>query len=250
MIPHDTKTGSPGANRRDEGSSSWSGRRRLLITAGPTHEPIDAVRYIGNRSSGRMGVSLAEAGASRGWTTTLLLGPTIVNTADPDVTVHRFRTCDDLRSLLGTHAPMCDVLVMAAAVADYRPVVDPAVFNGKFRRTSGPLTLTLESTPDLIAEVSATRRAEQLLVGFALEPRAEVLESAKAKLRRKKIDLVVGNPLETMDSPTIEAVIVDAAGTEIRTPGTMDKRDFAPWLLEIIERSWATRNVRSPAASP
>jgi phosphopantothenoylcysteine decarboxylase/phosphopantothenate--cysteine ligase len=124
---------------------------------------------------------------------------------------------------------------MAAAVADYRPKVDPNFFGGKFRRKNENLTLELEPTPDLLSEVAATRRPDQLMVGFALEPRDELLASARAKLDRKKIDLVVGNPLETMDSETIDAIVLGRDGSETRTPGLISKKDFAPWLMTVIE---------------
>ncbi len=210
--------------------------RRLLITAGPTQEPIDAVRFLGNRSSGRLGVSLADEAARRGWRVTLLLGPVALRPANPVVRVMSFRTCADLEALLGVEAPQAHVVVMAAAVADYRPKPNPAMSGGKFRRTSAPLTLELEPTPDLLAGVSSRRRSGQLLVGFALEPREELLASARAKLERKKIDMVVGNPLETMDSETIEAVVLEKNGGEHRTPGSMSKPQFAPWLLSLIEQ--------------
>ncbi len=220
--------------------------RTLLITAGPTHEPIDAVRFIGNRSSGRMGVHLADEAARRGWEVTLLLGPVAIEPGEPGVRVVRFRTCADLEGLLAEHAPRADVIVMAAAVADYRPKVDPKFFGGKFRRTSHELTLTLEPTPDLLAGVASRRRAGQMIVGFALEPREELLASARAKLSRKKIDLVVGNPLETMDSESIEAIVLGDDGSERRTPveagrPTMPKSRFASWLLDALEESLATR---------
>lgn len=207
---------------------------RLLITAGPTHEPIDAVRFLGNRSSGRLGVALADEAARRGWPTTLLLGPAPASPTHEGVRLHRFRTCSDLQTLLREHVPAADILVMAAAVADYRPKVDPAVFNNKFRRTSEPLKLELEPTPDLLAEVARTRRKDQMMVGFALEPQAELETSARAKLERKRIDMVVGNPLDTMDSPTITAMVLFTDGERIDTPGAMDKTAFAPWLLKII----------------
>lgn len=207
---------------------------KLLITAGPTHEPIDAVRFIGNRSSGRMGIALAQAAAARGWYVTLLLGPATANPPAQGVKVHRFRTCEDLRGLLRTHAPAADVLVMAAAVADYRPKPNPAMSGGKFRRTDAPLTLELEPTPDLLAETARSRREGQLFVGFALEPRAELLASAQSKLTRKKIDMVVANPLETMDSDDVEAMVLSADGTREDTPGLMTKREFAPWVLQRI----------------
>lgn len=215
--------------------------RHLLITAGPTHEPIDAVRYIGNRSTGRLGVALADAAASRGWRITLLLGPTALAPTDSRVRLRRFRTAADLEAMLGEEFPIgpagaVDVLVMAAAVADYRPVVPPGqIAAGKLRRTGGPLSLTLEPTPDLLAGCSLRRQPGQVLVGFALEPRESLLESARSKLTRKGLDLIVANPLETMDGPTIEATLIGADGSQRGTPGGFSKERFAPWLLEAIE---------------
>jgi phosphopantothenoylcysteine decarboxylase / phosphopantothenate---cysteine ligase len=214
---------------------------KVLITAGPTHEPIDAVRFIGNRSSGRMGTALALESARRGWDTTLLMGPAPITPTDTAVRLLRFRSCADLQALLREHAPKADVLIMAAAVADYRPRVDPAFFGGKFRRKNERLTLELEPTPDLLAEVAGSRRPGQLLVGFALEPRDELLESARAKLERKRVDMVVGNPLETMDSATVEAIVVLADGSEVRTPGAMTKDAFAPWVMDLIAKAMAAR---------
>lgn len=209
--------------------------RTLLITAGPTHEPIDAVRFIGNRSSGRLGIALADEAARRGWRVTLLLGPVASTPSDPQVRLRRFRTASELQTLLREEVPACSVLVMAAAVADYRPIPHPGMSGGKFRRTTEKLVLELEPTPDLLAEVGRTRRPDQLLVGFALEPRAEMIDSGKAKIARKKIDLCVTNPLETMDSPDIEAVVLDAAGNQTPTPGKMSKEAFAAWLMGVVE---------------
>ncbi|GMV25585.1 MAG: hypothetical protein AMXMBFR58_16160 [Phycisphaerae bacterium] len=206
-------------------------RPSVLITAGPTHEPIDAVRYIGNRSSGRLGVALANEAGRRGWPATLLLGPVQVGPSESAVRVRRFVTCEDLRGLLGEEAPRADVVIMAAAVADYRPQRDTVLAGGKFRRTQGPLALQLEPTPDLIAEVAAKRTSGQLLVAFALEPAAEVVSSAREKLVRKGVDLVIGNPLETMNSERIEAVVVGRDGGEVR-PGAMSKVEFAGWVMD------------------
>lgn len=225
---------------------SHTSQRRLLITAGPTHEPIDAVRFIGNRSSGRMGVALADAATQLGWHVTLLLGPVAARPSVPDTVVRHFRTCEDLRTLLREEVSRADVLVMAAAVADYRPRPNPAMSGGKFRRSNAPLVLELEPTPDLLAEVSAARSPGQLFVGFALEPRGELLESARAKLVRKKVDLVVANPLETMDSATVEAMILSADGTRIDTPGVMSKGDFATWVMGVIARApCGTRSLQA-----
>jgi phosphopantothenoylcysteine decarboxylase/phosphopantothenate--cysteine ligase len=208
--------------------------RRLLITAGPTHEPIDAVRYIGNRSSGRLGVALADRAAELGWRVTLLLGPTHLEPRQAGIRVERFRTTSDLGSLLAERQRDCDVLVMAAAVADYRPRVDPAQLAGKLRRQGQAMRLELEPTEDLLAGCAARRGAGQLLVGFALEPRERLVESAREKLERKGIDLIVGNPLGTMESDTIEAVVLGREGGEHSTGGPIAKGAFADWLLGII----------------
>lgn len=216
------------------------GTRRLLITAGPTHEPIDAVRFLGNRSSGRMGVALADAAAALGWHVTLLLGPAPARPTHPAVNLRHFITCADLQTLLAEEVAAADVLIMAAAVADFRPKPNPAMSGGKFRRTAAAMTLELEPTPDLLAQVARARRPGQLLIGFALEPRAELLDSARAKLIRKGIDLVVANPLETMDSPSVEATILAADGSLVDTPGLMPKPAFAAWLMRLIDERTPT----------
>lgn len=131
---------------------------------------------------------------------------------------------------------------MAAAVADYRPKVDPTMWNGKFRRHSTNLTLELEPTPDLLAEISLSRRPGQTLIGFALEPRDELAASAKAKLERKGVDLVVGNPLETMDSPDIEATLFARSGLQTPAP-KMPKDAFAAWLMDRIVPMAASAKV-------
>lgn len=215
---------------------------RLLITAGPTHEPIDAVRFIGNRSSGRLGIALAERAASRGVDTTLLLGPTALGPTNTRARTERFRTTADLEALLARRLPDADVLIMAAAVADYRPRPDAAAAlggspTGKLRREKRTITLELDPTPDLLAGCAAAVRASggrQRLIGFALEPREGLLEAARAKLDRKGCDAIVANPLETMDSPTIEASLVWKDGRIDSTLGAMEKDAFADWLLDRI----------------
>jgi phosphopantothenoylcysteine decarboxylase/phosphopantothenate--cysteine ligase len=222
---------------------------RVLITAGPTHEPIDAVRYLGNRSSGQLGIALAEAAAVRGMTTTLLLGPTALPPPHRShLTVHRFQTTAELQTLLRKHWPQHDVLIMAAAVADYRPSllgslslreragvrVDESNSDVKIKRGSQTLTLELEPTPDLLAEAAATARPEQRMIGFALEPADRLLNSAREKLRNKELHAIVANPLETMESPTITAVLLLADGRELAPPSNMPKPDFAIWLLDQL----------------
>ena len=176
----------------------------------------------------------------------LLLGPTSLTPSDSRVEVARFRTTTDLEGLLSEHFQTADVLVMAAAVADYRPKPPtnrPDATQGKLKRSEGGLTLELEPTPDLLAACSKLRRPGQFIVGFALEPRERLLESAAAKVTRKGLDLIVANPLETMDATTIEATLLGPAGVIDQTPGSMTKHDFACWLLDRIE------TYISPAAS-
>jgi phosphopantothenoylcysteine decarboxylase/phosphopantothenate--cysteine ligase len=223
--------------------------QRILITAGPTHEPIDAVRYIANRSSGRLGISLAETAADRGWSVTLLLGPTPRSTTHSAVRLRRFQSTADLEALLVEELPGCDVLVMAAAVADYRPR-PPAtpIAQTKLKRVQQTLTLELEPTPDLLAGCAARRRPGQQLIGFALEPRDRLMESALSKLERKKVDMIVANPLETMDAEFIDATLVARDGRTWNTGGSVDKDQFAPWLLDRIAEY--TRQIDATRPSP
>jgi len=225
-----------------------AGPPRLLITAGPTHEPIDAVRYIGNRSSGRMGIALAEQAAARAWPTTLLLGPTQLRPMGcSHLTVHRFQTAAELRELALAHWPQHDVLLMAAAVADYRPAPASGAAGAKIgdepgaaaepvklRRTDQPITITLEPTPDLLVEISRQTRPDQTVIGFALEPAAELLGSAEEKLARKKVHAIVANPLETMDAETVSATLILPGGRQLAAPPGLAKAEFAAWLLDQV----------------
>ncbi len=168
---------------------------------------------------------------------TLLLGPTSRSPDDPRVKVRRFTTTADLEALLALHFPQCDTLIMAAAVADYRPKRAAATAEAaltKLRRTEAGMTLELEPTPDLLAAVSKTKREGQRVVGFALEPKDRLMESAAAKLERKSLDAVVANPLETMDAGTISATVLFRDGRRETTAGEIDKGVFAGWLLDAL----------------
>lgn len=200
---------------------------KLLITAGPTHEPIDAVRYLANRSSGAMGIAIAEAAAAAGWAVTLLLGP-VDRDPPTGVRVARFESTAELMGLLDEHFAACDVLIMAAAVADYRPKGGGE--GGKLERRGSGLTLELESTPDLVARCAERKRADQVIVGFALEEPAKLAERARGKLARKGLDAIVANPLETMGAGGIDATLLTADG-RAESPGAMPKADFAAWLV-------------------
>lgn len=214
----------------------------MLITAGPTHEPIDSVRFIGNRSSGRLGVELAQAAVKKGWRVRLLLGPLCTppttSKGDSRLSVARFRTTADLQGLLEAEFPTCDVLVMAAAVADYRPKIDANTLKkagGKLKRDASGLTIELEATPDLLTGLKGLKRADQTTVGFALEPAERLEQSAKDKLVRKGLDAIVANELRTMEASSIKASVFVRDGRRIDTDGEVSKAKFAPWLLKVID---------------
>jgi phosphopantothenoylcysteine decarboxylase/phosphopantothenate--cysteine ligase len=207
--------------------------KRILITAGPTREPIDAVRYIGNRSSGRMGVALAAAAVAAGHPTTLALGPASSAASESSLlTVRRFQTTTDLANLLAELWPAADVLIMAAAVADFRPRRTDE--HGKISRGDGALTLELEPTPDLLASLAPLTRPDQLVIGFALEPEDRLEASARDKLRRKALHAIVANPLETMDAPTVTARVLLANGDELAPAPDLAKSAFAGWLIRQL----------------
>lgn len=203
---------------------------RILVTAGPTHEPIDRVRYLANRSSGAMGVAIADAGAGAGCAVTLLLGPGVRMASDA-VCVKKFETTADLERLLDEYFVQCDVLVMAAAVADFRP--RPRKLDEEKIERGEKLVLELESTPDLVAACAQRKRADQRVIAFALEEPAKLADRAKAKLARKRVDAIIANPLETMGADEINATIYTACGDAI-SPGAMSKVDFAAWLVKWI----------------
>jgi phosphopantothenoylcysteine decarboxylase/phosphopantothenate--cysteine ligase len=205
--------------------------RRLLITAGPTHEPIDPVRYMGNRSSGKLGVALAEAAHEAGWHVTLLLGPAAIDPPE-GVTTHRFETTQDLADLLDEHFDRHRVLVMAAAVADFRPI---SVAGYKLNRVDEDMVVHFESTPDLVAACSRRKAPHQRIVGFALESPKKLKDSALSKIQAKQLDAVVANPMDTMNADDIDATIYTADGRH-HHPGPMPKTDFACWLINWIEQ--------------
>jgi phosphopantothenoylcysteine decarboxylase/phosphopantothenate--cysteine ligase len=214
----------------------------VLITAGPTHEPIDRVRYIGNRSSGRMGIALAEACAARGWPATLLLGPVAIPPPQHShLSVLRFQTAADLQRLLWEHWPGHDLLLMAAAVADYTVAgvagAETRAIPQKIKRAGDRLTLELVPTPDLLASLSPITRANQTVVGFALEPAADLVRESLRKLEGKRLDAIVANPLATMDSPDVSATLILADGTTLPAPANASKTAFASWLLDRLADS-------------
>ncbi|HMN90721.1 MAG TPA: bifunctional phosphopantothenoylcysteine decarboxylase/phosphopantothenate--cysteine ligase CoaBC [Saprospiraceae bacterium] len=166
--------------------------KQILITAGPTYEPIDPVRFIGNRSSGKMGIAIAEAAAQRGATVTLLLGPVKTQPSHSSIQVIPVHTAQEMYEAALQHFPKCDIAILAAAVADYRPA-NPAP--EKIKRTSDALSIELIPNPDIAATLGRQKRSNQYIVGFALESTDEE-NNAKLKLEKKNFDLIVLNSLK------------------------------------------------------
>lgn len=165
--------------------------KKALVTAGPTHEAIDPVRFIGNHSSGKMGIAIAEALARKGAEVTLVLGPTYLRPSHPRVRVIPVVSAQDMYEVCTEHFPQAHVAVLAAAVADYRPQSAAPV---KIKKQGKQIDLPLVETVDIAAELGGIKRADQLLVGFALETDNEE-DNARAKLVKKNFDFIVLNSL-------------------------------------------------------
>jgi len=176
---------------------SASGMRgvRVLVTAGGTREPIDAVRYVGNRSSGRMGAAVADEAAWRGADVTLVLAAATARPAAAMTTV-RVETAAQLHDEVVARAADADVVVMAAAVSDYRPA---AAIDGKRAKDGAGWTIELEPTADILQQLGAVRRDGQLLIGFAAEHGEGAVERARGKLARKGADAIVVNDVSRSD---------------------------------------------------
>jgi phosphopantothenoylcysteine decarboxylase/phosphopantothenate--cysteine ligase len=221
---------------------------RVLVTAGPTIEDLDAVRFIGNRSSGRMGFALAEQAAARGARVTLVAGPTSI--APPSgVDVVRVRSARDMHAAVVARATDADIVVMAAAVADYTPACGAAP--EKIQK-GGPLTLHLERTADILADLGRSRagRRYPVLVGFAAQTGDPVAE-ARRKLESKGVDLIVANdvtaPGAGFDVDTNQVTLVSRDLPDEALP-LLSKRDVARLVLDRVERVLALASS-SPVAT-
>ena len=211
-------------------------RRHVIISAGPTAEDLDPVRTLSNRSSGKMGFAIAERAALHGARVTLITGPVALPTP-PGVTRIDVRSAVAMRSALwlALHPDLsgADALIMAAAVADYRPAETHA---SKIKRGSGPLTLELVPNPDLLAEIGEARRGPfPVLVGFALETDTDerVVARAREKLTKKRVDMVVANRAEeSLGLDYVRATLVSAKDADALP--AMPKEDAADRILDFI----------------
>jgi phosphopantothenoylcysteine decarboxylase/phosphopantothenate--cysteine ligase len=210
--------------------------RHVLITAGPTQEPIDPVRYIGNHSSGKMGYALAEEARDRGARVTLVSGPTAL--ADPaGMTTVRVRTAQEMGKAVDAVSDDADIIIAAAAVADFAPV---HVVEQKMKRremSDSEMKIELRPTRDILRSLGERKKEEQILVGFALET-ASLLDSARAKLIEKNCDMIVANPANEEGAGfayDTNAVTLVTAESERRLP-LMTKRECAREIFDTIER--------------
>lgn len=209
----------------------------VLVTAGGTRERIDPVRYLSNRSSGKQGHALAEEAAARGADVTLVT--TVHRPVGAGIDVVHVETAAEMEDAVLGRSDGADVILMAAAVADFRP---KAQANEKIKKAEGPPEIVLEPTTDILAELGRRRRPGQTIVGFAAETE-RLREHAADKLARKGIDLIVANDVSAPDAgfghDTNRAVILDAEGRSLDVP-LSDKRDVARAVLDAVARRRST----------
>ena len=209
--------------------------RKVVVTAGGTEEPVDPVRAITNRSSGKQGFAIAQAALERGAEVTLISGPTHLPTPEGAQRMD-VRTSEEMLEAVLATVSQADILIMAAAVSDFRPV-KPAL--EKIKRDKGIPQIELERTPDILAAVEALRSSSplpRLTVGFAAESQ-DMMQNARAKLHAKKLDLIVANDITAGDAgfavDTNRVTLLDASGGEEVLP-LMSKSEVAERLLERI----------------
>ena len=232
---------------------TWKGLS-VLVTAGGTREPIDSVRFVGNRSSGRMGFALAAQAARRGAEVTVVAANVSLD-PPPGVHVLEAHTAADLKRTCEREFEHCDVLLMAAAVADFRPA---SAAPQKLKKDEGVPILELEPTDDVLTALAARRRPGQVLVGFAAEHGSEAVAYGRRKLERKRLDAVVVNDISRpeigFDAPDNEVTILAADGGERIVP-QVGKEGVATAVLDEVERlrseseegDGARAHARSPA---
>jgi len=209
--------------------------RRVVVTAGPTREPIDPVRVVSNRSSGKMGYRVAEAAWERGAEVVLITGPTALP-APVGVTLRLVDSTRDLEAAVRAELPAADVLVMAAAPADYRP---SSPSDSKRSRGDGALAIPMEPTDDILGATKGQRRKGSFIVGFALET-GDAVAKGLAKLERKDLDLIVVNdalePGAGFENDTNRVALLGRDGSRRILP-LQSKREVADAILDVVEES-------------
>lgn len=226
----------PAGKARDDNGMDLIGKR-ALVTAGPTYEAIDPVRFIGNHSSGKMGVALAEELAARGAQVDLVLGPSPLAVTRPGITIHRVVTAEQMFKASLDSWARADIGIMSAAVADYRPV---ETSKEKIKKTGQKLTLELTQTTDILKTLGAAKTKGQVLVGFALEGKDERAYALK-KLDAKNADLIVLNSLRdagaTFGYETNKITIFGRGGLELaydRKPKQQVAKDIVDQVVKLL----------------
>ena len=206
---------------------------KLLVSAGPTHEPIDPVRFIGNHSSGKMGFALAEEAAKRGADVTLIAGPVSLETPD-GVNRINVKTAQDMFDVCTSNFDMQDIIIMAAAIADYAPI---EVASEKLKKKAEDWHIELKKTKDVLAWIGENKKVNQKLVGFALETENEEA-NAFGKLERKNLDIIVLNSLKDMGAgfqhDSNKVTIIDR-NNKVTSFELKSKQDVAIDILDAIE---------------
>jgi phosphopantothenoylcysteine decarboxylase/phosphopantothenate--cysteine ligase len=206
--------------------------KKVLVTAGPTHEPIDPVRFIGNRSSGLMGFALAESFVRQGADVTLITGPASVVTHSIEKQIH-VKTAAEMYEAVMSHFKNQDIIVMAAAVADYTP---KEIFPEKMKKKEQNFTLELKKTTDILAELGKNKTENQYLTGFALETENE-FENAKNKLQNKNLNLIVLNSMKNtgagFETSTNQVTLISQKGKVMEFP-LKEKREVADDITNFI----------------
>lgn len=209
--------------------------KNALVTAGPTQEAIDPVRFIGNHSSGKMGYAIAEELANRGAQVTLVSGPTNLNASHPKINKVKVSSAQEMYDKCDEVFEESDIIVLSAAVADYRPEL---VADEKMKKTGEVMNLKLLETVDIASSLGERKRKDQIFVGFALESENE-LENAKNKLRKKNFDLIVLNSMKekgaTFGHDTNKITIIDRNGS-VREFGLKKKTEVAVDILNEIQK--------------
>jgi phosphopantothenoylcysteine decarboxylase/phosphopantothenate--cysteine ligase len=237
----------PGAAPPSDGRQPHLVGLRVLVTAGGTREPIDAVRFVGNRSSGRMGFALAEHAATLGAEVTVVAA-NVALARDERVTYIDVETAAQLQEACAAAFERSDILLMAAAIADFRPARS---FAGKLKKSGDErMRVDLERTPDILAGLANMRRADQTLVGFAAEHGEGAIEHGREKLARKRVDAVVVNDIARADigfeSADNEVTILSARGeTHV---ARASKADVARAVLDAVLALRAAEQTSDPAA--
>ncbi len=207
--------------------------KNVLVTAGPTYEAIDPVRFIGNHSSGKMGFAIAESLANLGATVTLVSGPTTLHTLHPHVNVKKVMSAEEMYEACVAVFPKTDIAVLAAAVADYRPLVKA---DQKIKKKDGTLTIELTKTKDIAASLGKLKHEGQVIVGFALETEQEQ-ENALKKLEAKNFDLIVLNSLKDAGAgfghDTNKITLIDSNRT-VRSFDLKSKKEVARDIVSAI----------------